>query len=37
VRRRLQADLARLKELVEGETPAPAQGRRGRSEGPAYS
>jgi hypothetical protein len=30
VRRRQRADLARLKELVERETPAPAQGRRGR-------
>jgi hypothetical protein len=37
VRRRLRGDLARLKELVERETSAPARGRRGRSEGPAYS
>jgi hypothetical protein len=37
VRRRLRADLVRLKELVERETSAPARGRRGRSEGPAYS
>jgi polyketide cyclase/dehydrase/lipid transport protein len=37
VRRRLRAELVRLKELVERETSAPARTLRGRSEGSAYS